>query len=169
MTYTVEQTFKETIALITGLKEGCTPLGGITIEYGNSKTQNLIAGFFKHIIGHATSCENPELLDIYTNLKNDFLHYYSDEKNTRFIKERIKIMESATDDNTRARAVTEIWAPETAMVDDDILPTWKLSQVKANNNPYKPDEILIQLNGLYTLPENIPDSLPITIKDEWDR
>lgn len=165
----VKQAFKETIAHITGLKEGFPPLGGIKVAHGDSPTQNDIAGFFMYILGLSDSYENTELFDIYNILENDFLRYYSDEENTCFLEDRIQIIESATDNNIRAKAITEIWAPETAMHNDEILPAWKLSSVQANTHPYKPEEILLQLNGLYTLPEDVPDSLPGNIRDEWNR
>ncbi len=164
----VETILKESIAHITGLKPGAVPLGGIQLEDGIHEIQNRIVRFVRGILGFEASTD-PILTGIYNDLKDDFLKFYSQNSNRQFLKERWEIVETTTDDNLRARAITEIWAPETAMTDEDILSRWKLSNVCPNKTPYKPHEVVIQINGLYSLPKNVPDTLSKEIRDEWGR
>jgi len=164
-----EKVLKETIARITGLKKGYPPLGSIKVENGESETQNIIADFFKNIIGQSAVLKDARLIKLYNRLKNDFIRFYSISRNRLFLEERWKILTSLDDNNLSAKAVTEIWAPEVSIADEDILPKWKLSKVSPNKKPYKPEEVVLQVNGLYSLPDSIPEFLHRDIRDEWNR
>ena len=49
--------------------------------------------------------------------------------------------------------ISEIWSPEISMEDEEITALWKLKDVHKNQEPIGPEQVVIQLNGLYTLPE----------------
>jgi hypothetical protein len=59
-----------------------------------------------------------------------------------------------------AWAAARLWAPEIATREEDAVALWRLKNVRANPEPLKPGEIVLQLNALYTLPSRIPDDLP---------
>ncbi len=59
-----------------------------------------------------------------------------------------------------SEAIARLWAPEISADMDKIVASWKLKSVEKNPDPIRPEQVLLQLNGLYTLPEEIPDSLP---------
>ena len=54
------------------------------------------------------------------------------------------------------------------MPDDKILSKWQLSNASANPLPYRPDEVVLQVNALYSLPKTIPAYLPESVKNAWD-
>ncbi|TFG80088.1 MAG: hypothetical protein E4H20_11310, partial [Spirochaetales bacterium] len=67
---------------------------------------------------------------------------------------------AAEDRISAASALARLWAPEIAADRERTTNTWKLNSVQANGEPIRPEQVLIQLNGLYTLPDRIPDGLP---------
>jgi len=163
----IESILRETIAHITGLKGSSIPLGSVEVKYGDAAVQNHIADFFLAITSGSPGSYGNDLIPLFNSLKKDFIEFYSEEKNSVFLKDRVKILNSTEDVNIRAKAAAEIWAPEIAMSEADMLPKWRLDRVLPNPKPYLPDEIVLQLNGLYSLPESIPDVLPPKIMNEW--
>jgi hypothetical protein len=59
-----------------------------------------------------------------------------------------------------AEAVARLWAPEITADREKTIASWRLNSVERNPEPIMPEQVLLQLNGLYTLPEHIPDTLP---------
>lgn len=75
----------------------------------------------------------------------------------------------AGDDEGRARAVTRAMVPELRMGDEEILARWRLSGMAPNPEPIRPEEVVIQLNALYTVPEGVPGDLPASLRGEGER
>ncbi len=168
MSIIAETALLESIGHITGLREGSTPLGGCKIEDGGTATQQIISGFFKTVLAKTeTNSSNPLLL-LFNEVKQAFINTYSRE-NEVFLKERLLVLRTAKDPNARAKAVAEIWAPEIAIPDETILTKWQLSGVTANPRPYLPDEVILQVNALYTLPQAIPAHLSDSVQNAWNR
>jgi len=162
----VETALLESIGHITGLWEGSTPLGGRRIENGAIETQHIIADFFNTLLSKKAAHSSNPLLPLYNEVRKAFSNTYSGE-NEAFLKERLSVLRSNKDPNLRAKAAAEIWAPEIAMPDETILAKWQLSGVSVNPRPYRPDEIVLQVNALYSLPQAIPEHLPDSVKEAW--
>lgn len=65
------------------------------------------------------------------------------------------------DDHLReklAEAAGKLWLPELGMEDAEILQRWILKDPRENPHPLKPEEVVLQLNALYTEPEDIPSA-----------
>lgn len=169
MNLTVEKWFKETIAHIIGHQENAVPLGGRKVKHGTHPVQNVIADLFLAVVSGDPVQSEEKIGRLFHQAKNAFTGFYTCEQNTPFLKERMDILKSGLDENRKARAVTEIWAPETAIMEKDILPKWRLEQVKPNLQPYRPEEIVLQLNALYTLPQDIPGDLNSEMIYEWHK
>jgi len=168
MSIIAENALRETIGQITGLLEGSTPLGGRKVEFGGTDTQNIIADFFKRVLSEKQTHSDNPLIPIFNEVKEAFIGTYSGENET-FLEDRLSILCTEKDPDVRAKAAAEIWAPEIAMPDDKVLVKWQLSGVTANPRPYRPDEVVLQVNALYSTPQTIPAHLPDSIKKAWDR
>lgn len=167
MSAVAEAALRESIGHITGLLEGSTPLGGRRVEPGTNETRRIIADFFQSVISdHETSSNS--LRSFFDELKNAFIEAYSGD-DAVFLEKRLDILRRAAEPNDRARAAAEIWAPEIATPDDAILPKWQLANVTANARPYRPEEVVLQVNALYTLPQATPPDLPETVKNAWEQ
>ncbi len=59
-----------------------------------------------------------------------------------------------------AYALAAAWTPEIELEAEAVLPRWKLGDLTENPDPIRPEEVVLQLNGLYTLPMEIPEELP---------
>ncbi len=163
-----EAALRESIGHITGLPEGRTPLGGRRIGPDANETRRIIAAFFNTVVsGKGADPSNP-LLTVFDELKKTFLDAYSGE-NDAFLNERLDILRHATLPNLRAQAAAEIWAPEIAMPDEAILAKWQLRDVAANRQPYRPEEVVLQVNALYSLPQANPPDLPDTVRRAWNQ
>ena len=168
MTATAETALRESIGQITGLMEGSTPLGGRKVVTGPGETQRIIADFFKTVISaNEKGLSNP-LRPFFDDLQKAFVRAYRGD-NAAFLEKRLNILRGAQDANTRAQAAAEIWAPEIAMPEDAILPKWQLSAVRANAQPYRPEEVVLQVNALYTLPLALPPELQGFIRNSWEQ
>jgi len=66
----------------------------------------------------------------------------------------------------KTRIAAEIWAPELSKPEKDILERWKLRKVEKAENPVTCDQVVIQLNALYTTPELIPSNVSKEIAAE---
>ncbi len=106
------------------------------------------------------------LVSEYREAETIFIDYY--EKHPDLAEAAEKALAQATTDEERARGVAELWLPELTIPDEEILPKWKLSGVRENPDPVKPDEVTIQLNALYTVPEREPPAdLPAGVREAW--
>ncbi len=167
MAVIAEEALRESIGHITGLIEDRPPLGGVKVEPVTSETQRLVAEFFETVVsGKAADAANP-LPSLFDALKKAFIDFYSGETEA-FLQARLETLRAAADPNARARAAAEIWAPEIALPDETILAKWQLTDVAANAAPYRPEEVVLQVNALYSLPQKIPAALPTDLREAWD-
>lgn len=96
-----------------------------------------------------------------------FLDYYSRPERSNLVKNALEALDDAkATDEEKALVVATVWAPEIAMQPEETLERWRLYDVEPNPAPIQPTEVTIQLNGLYTLPDSIPEHLPDELKHE---
>lgn len=171
---TARTIFLKTIEHITGLHKH-RPLGGIPVRAdGNSTIQDTIARFFEYIL-HAQRYDESidselflRLEELYNEAIEAFISFYADPDKCSLLQKKWREFEAAEDDELRARIITEIWLPEITLGDEEIIARWQLSRVRANPDPIRPEEVTIQLNALYSMPEEVPDNLPASIQGEWE-
>lgn len=82
-----------------------------------------------------------------------FLQYYSRPEQAEKVDAVLELFESGVEPELLAEAISKVWMPELEMDDESILDRWRLSDLKANREPVKPEQVLLQLNALYTVPE----------------
>jgi hypothetical protein len=170
----IEETLLATIRLITGINSTLPALGGLPVKppaAGQDEVEHTIAEFFHAVVAGKTPASRAarELLNEFGNVREIFVAYYAADENFAFFEARRPTVLSGTDPETVAQAVSELWAPEIAMPDNEIFRRWQLKDVKPNPRPYQPVEVLVPLNAMYGPPENVPADLPQSIKDEWTR
>ncbi|HAK45891.1 MAG TPA: hypothetical protein DCO79_08245 [Spirochaeta sp.] len=158
MKYKNEEIYLECLKQLIG-SDGREALGGVSIDKAVPGTlSEITAAFLKSAAeGKADLSLLPESDIIgryFTDIEKSFLEYYSDDKITESISEQASIIFSSDSPVDRARAVSELWSPELMLDDDEIFNSWKLTDVKENPSPYRPEEVIIQLNALYSPAEN---------------
>ncbi|MBI9108699.1 MAG: hypothetical protein JEZ04_18280 [Spirochaetales bacterium] len=153
MTYKAEKIYRECLKQFIG-GGGIEGLGGTSLsEADKGSLSSKIQGVFDAIIQGT----NPETIlpgkepvgYFYNKIKSSFTDYYSGMEDTDFFRSRAEIILTSADPLLRARAISELWAPDLVVSDEEIYRGWQLSEVKANPKPYRPNEIIIQLNSLY--------------------
>ncbi|MDY7029752.1 MAG: hypothetical protein SVR04_15780, partial [Spirochaetota bacterium] len=82
-----------------------------------------------------------------------FLQYYSRPEQAEKVDAVLELFDSGVEPELLAEAISKVWMPELEMDDESILDRWRLSDLKANRDPVKPEQVLLQLNALYTVPE----------------
>ncbi|MGC9311269.1 MAG: hypothetical protein ACP5IA_01155 [Sediminispirochaetaceae bacterium] len=82
-----------------------------------------------------------------------FLQYYSRPEQAEKVDAVLELFDSGVEPELLAEAISKVWMPELEMDDKSILDRWRLSDLKANREPVKPEQVLLQLNALYTVPE----------------
>lgn len=173
-----ERLFEKTISCITGLESRLSvPLGGVSLD---TDSENRLLRTLSAVLKRCAGGGVPELdeesgklfRELYTDAeqaRDCFVRFYSKGENARRAGGALRELEDVvgrgkdgTDASTgsgggaekrAAEIVSEVWAPETAIPDEDILPRWRLRNVAPNPEPIKPTEVMLQLNGLYTLPD----------------
>ena len=88
-------------------------------------------------------------LDSFTDMYEGVKDRYAEE-----------LLDRAHSDEEAAWHIARTWAPEIATQEQDALACWRLTQVRPNPVPLKPQDVVLQLNGLYTLPDRFPRNLP---------
>ncbi len=159
----VKEILFEILEHVTGFN-GKTPLGGtaITGEPGGEAGKK-IAGWFQELLAEKTS----EMYQKETERAvGSFISYYSEENNYNRLLSYYNDFISG-DDEKKAETVMKICVPELDTRDEAVLSKWKLKDVKKNPAPYKPEEITIQLNALYSVPEDICPTTPKEITSLW--
>ncbi len=154
-----ETLFEQTIRLITGagsLKNGPAPLGGNIWRIKNLKDlENELAELFTPVL--PAGIHGDEIKELLKNeLKDAVDNFEAVHGNTAITVPK--------DREEAAKVISEIWTPEIAMDSDDITDRWKLKDVHENPDPIKADQVVLQLNALYTLPETAP---PDEQKKAW--
>lgn len=135
--------------------EGREPLGGTSIDIeGQGTLAEKSAVFFRSAAsGSPVDLQLPgaEVFgSFFSDAEKIFSSFYKDDEVSDFFTTRAEIIFNSENPLERARAVSELWSPELLIDDDEIFKSWQLSDVKANPAPYKPDEVIIQLNALYS-------------------
>lgn len=82
-----------------------------------------------------------------------FLRYYSRPEQAAKVDAVLELFDSGVNQELLAEAISKVWVPELELDDGEILPRWKLTNLRNNPQPIKPTEVILQLNALYTLPE----------------
>jgi len=174
----IEKIFLETIRCATGYGTVSEPAGTVCVNNSITVEPALtLFSFFQALLSEKKSLKNSPrksinnsllhtLLDTYREARARFLEFYTSpvqyetllKKYSKFLKENFL--------ENKARLITEIWAPEITEPDASILSRWKLYEVKKSKTPLVPEQIIIQLNALYTVPLLIPDNLAQEITDE---
>lgn len=94
-----------------------------------------------------------------------FCDYYGRDGGRKDLAAMRDELATAADDEGRARAVARIFLPELRMGDDEILARWGLSDMEPNPEPIRPEEVVIQLNALYTVPDRVPARLRKNLRE----
>lgn len=174
-----EHLFQKTLGAITGLEPDVdAPLGGVSID-DVAEDSPLLYRIFHRAAGREeyigkesgqeefgeegrvrSSAENL-LWKAAEKGKEIFCEYYSREENSDRAKKALAVLEDPkTTPEEKAKAVSGIWAPETEMSEEEIIRRWRLAEVKPNPHPLNPNEVVLQLNALYTRPETDPHGNP---------
>jgi hypothetical protein len=173
-----ERLFEKTISCIAGLESRLSvPLGGVLLDADSENgLLRVISAVFARCAGGGVPELDEESGKLFRELFTDaeqardcFVRFYSQRENAGRAGKALRELEDITDPvkggteassgfggdaaERAAEIVSEVWAPETAIPDEDILPRWRLRNVAPNPNPIKPTEVVLQLNGLYTLPD----------------
>jgi hypothetical protein len=119
--------------------------------------------------GHIDAGAGQELQQLFERAAAAFLDYYSRPEQAEYVESMLELFESGVDRSLLAEEISKIWAPELHMRDEEILPRWQLAEVKPAEQPVKPEQVLLQLNALYTLPERIPENLEEDLAAEGRR
>jgi hypothetical protein len=88
-----------------------------------------------------------------------FTGYYGREERAERVEQLLELFDSGVDRGLLAEEIVKVWAPELLMDDEEILERWQLRELTAAPHPIRPEQVLLQLNALYTLPEEIPSEL----------
>ena len=171
---TAKELFQKSIAAVTGILPGTTvPLGGTALAADGGQTPAghlaaVVNRVFRYCAGESVSVlhENggdDKGGDIYEMLlraaeraKGLFCSFYASGENRKRAEEALSVLrDPGAAAETKAETISRIWAPETAMPDEKTLQRWKLTGVQPNPHPIQPTEVVLQLNALYTLPDNV--------------
>ncbi len=172
MKYTISEVYTECLRQFFG-PAGIESLGGTSIDNFvpgtlSEKTASYMKSALKGKADPSQLVEDellPEagiLKRFSKDIEKDFTDYYSLDENIKQLEERAKIIFESEDPIERARAISELWSPELCINDDQIYNSWLLKNTAENPEPYRPEELIIQLNALYspagkTAPEGISE------------
>ncbi|MFW5769761.1 MAG: hypothetical protein ACOCYA_06860, partial [Spirochaetota bacterium] len=160
--------FRKTIAAVVGLDPNThVSLGGKSIETEASPESPLygavidifkICAAGKALPGTDTAAAGSLgrlLREGASDAKGIFVSFYSRKENAVRARTALAVLENLSrPQEEKASVVAGIWAPEIEMAEEDIVRRWRLSDVEPNPEPIGPTEVVIQLNALYTLPED---------------
>lgn len=162
----VEKIFLHLIRDITGLDGTRKPLGTVRITAVKNETAQTIYTFFKTITAESKGSNTDthrgdskllkRLFALYSTAKRVFVDYYSAPSRFHNFVQKFTRYRNEPVPERKARIATEIWAPELSIPEKDILEKWRLHKVTKAEHPITSDQLVIQLNALYTLPVSIP-------------
>lgn len=166
---TAEALFKKSIALAAGLQDGMKALTGIEPP----PMENRTAGRIYNILTAAAQGSPPHidedestLEEAYNTARRVFIDHYS--RHPWKAEDYLDRISGAENRESAAAAVASLWAPELGMEDDEIIRRWRLADVKPNPRPIQPEEVVLQLNALYTLPEAGDNHVPGIFREAWE-
>jgi len=163
----VEKIFLRTIKDITGIDGASDPLGSVRVSAEtNAGSARAIHDFFKFITRQDKNTPPDirtgnkkifkKLLALFETAKKVFIDYYDNPARFKYLTKQFSEYQKEQSRNQRARIITEIWAPELSIQEKSIIKRWKLHNVEKAQNRIAFDQVVIQLNALYTAPESIP-------------
>ncbi len=166
----VEKIFLQTIKDITGIDKRAKPLGSVRVtaetedEPGRTIHTffSIITAESKNPYSNAKSAKKKllkKLLGLFETARKVFTDFYSDPARFKELTKKFHQYQKEQSTEQKARIATEIWAPELSIPEKDILERWKLHDVKKAEHPVGYDQVVIQLNALYTMPESIPSDI----------
>ncbi len=83
----------------------------------------------------------------------NFLRFYSRPEQAEKLDGVLELFDSGVNPELLAEAISKVWMPELELDDREVLPRWQLADIRPNPEPFRPSEIALQLNALYTVPE----------------
>ncbi len=86
-----------------------------------------------------------------------FIRYYARPEQAEKVDGILELFDSGIDPELLAEAISKVWVPELEMNNNDILPRWRTKELKTNPSPIRPEQVALQLNALYTLPEEFSE------------
>jgi len=180
-----EKIYKETLKSFFGLNESIEPLGQTNInDYQKDTIAEKLSLFFQEIISNEITGKSLEginkdnekcarfkrdILFFYNKIKNDFINEYSDSQNDSYFNSRADIILNEKDIDKITTAVAELWSPELAFNEDDKFHKWHLKNMQKNTTPILPEQILIQLNSLYTIPDEKDNDVPNSLQADFEK
>jgi len=133
-----------------------------------NRTADHIALFFQEAAGVGKYTGTDSLLDAlraeYASVKNIFLDFY--DAHADQAAALMSDLQSAATDEEQAAVITRIWLPELDLSEEAILARWLVRNVKPVD-PLSPLQVTLQLNGLYTVPEEEPVDLAPDVERAW--
>jgi|GEM_PF-914295 len=133
-------------------------LCGLTIEKAAASTQvlplidllrKIASGSYRY---EDVRAENPVEEFVRRGVEN-FLRYYARPEQAGKVDAVLELFESGINPELLAEEISKVWMPELELADHQVLPRWRLTNLRANPDPFKPTEVVLQLNALYTVPE----------------
>lgn len=171
-----EQLLEKTVAAVIGASGGQS-LGKVDLEAGAQGSAAEAVELLKKIakadgggvsldsILRTESSAHAALAGLVRRGVETFTAYYGEEAEEQ-AERALSLFDAGIDPELLAEEISLVWTPELRLRDEDVLPRWKLEEMKANTEPIRPNEVVIQLNALYTVPEGIPDGLPAELAEE---
>ncbi len=164
----IKEIFLNALKYVTGAA-GPEAIGGSSIRSDlKTKTGKKIASFFEEILSSNTS-GSTLFLNEFNRAFDSFVEYYSGEEQFEKLNSLWNNFAATEGYEEKARIIAQIFVPELSMQESEILSLWKLKEVNPNPEPYTPVQVTIQLNALYSAPENsdpAPD-IPQEIVSLW--
>ncbi len=165
-----EELFRKTVALASGLEETPESLTGIekaNIKNGRSERIFRICEAVGKGKEPAFGPDEKILEESYLAARKSFMEYYKNRPGDA--NRALSLLGSTGTSEESAGIVAGVWAPELNLDELEILRRWRLTCVEPNPEPIRPHEVMLQLNALYTLPEETRrDALPGLLK-QWER
>jgi hypothetical protein len=96
-----------------------------------------------------------------------FIRYYTRPEHAEKVDLVLDLFDEGVDPELLAEEISKVWAPELEMEDDEILRRWRLKDIRTNPEVIEPREVLLQLNALYTLPEDYPENRLLQLPREF--
>ena len=147
-------------------------LGGTPISKNSEDQLNQsVVTFFSHLLESDTSEEEKEKTKtspLFHRIRQCFRDCYADHPLSA-LQEIERQLGDPGDSEARAKCIAHLLLPELAESDSEITKKWQLYDVKPNANPIQPNQVVLQLNALYTAPQTIPQSLPSSLALEWEK
>lgn len=167
---TIRTIFKELLENLTGYN-GIESLGGKSIsDPNNSETAEIIAEAFKiYFENNGDNSQNNSLAKKLLEAEDVFTNYYSQNDNFNSLQDYIIQFRNSKDYNEKAFILGKIFVPELSLTDNEIIQKWKIYNTKPNPQPVKTEEVTIQLNALYSIPEEIDSTVPNKLITEWEK